>query len=71
LPRLDAQALEAALTAWVLSSRPQQDEEAIALDGKTLRGAGTAEQPAPHLLAFCTHQSQETLLQVRESRENQ
>jgi hypothetical protein len=25
-----------------------QDEEAVALDGKTLRGAGTAEQPAPH-----------------------
>src|SRR5947209_2513164 len=67
LPRLDAQAIEVVLAAWVQSSRPQQDEEAVALDGKTLRGAGTAEQPAPHLLAFCTHQSQETLLQVRVS----
>ena len=67
LPRLDAQAIEVVLAAWMQSSRPSQDEEAVALDGKTLRGAGTAEQPAPHLLAFCTHQSQETLLQVRVS----
>jgi hypothetical protein len=67
LPRLDAQAIEVVLAAWVWSSRPQQDEEAVAFDGKTLRGAGTAEQPAPHLLAFWTHQSQETLLQVRVS----
>ena len=55
------------LAAWVLSSRPRLDEEAVALDGKTVRGAGTAKQPAPHLLAFCTHESQETLLQVRVS----
>src|SRR5205807_10627148 len=71
LPLLDAQAIEVVLAAWVQSSRPHTDEEAVALDGKVLRGAGTAEQPAPHLLAFCTHESQETLLQVRESRENQ
>src|SRR5205807_7471370 len=32
-----------------------------------LRGAATAEHKAPHLLAFCTHDSQETLLQVRVS----
>lgn len=67
LPRLDAQAIEVVLAAWVLSSRPLMDEEAVALDGKTVRGASTAQQPAPHLLSFCTHQSQETLLQVRVS----
>ncbi len=67
LPRLDAQAIEGVLTTWVLSYRPRMDEEAIALDGKTVRGAGTGQQPAPHLLSFCTHQSQETLLQVRVS----
>src|SRR5205085_4812583 len=67
LPHLDAQAIEVVLAAWMQSSRPSQDEEAVALDGKTLRGAGTAEQPAPHLLSFCTHTSQETLLQVRVS----
>jgi predicted transposase YbfD/YdcC len=67
LPLLDAQAIEMVLATWVVSSRPRTDEEAIALDGKVLRGADTAEQPAPHLLAFCTHESQETLLQVRVS----
>jgi predicted transposase YbfD/YdcC len=67
LPLLDAQAIEAVLAAWVRSSRPHMDEEAVALDGKTLRGAGTDQRPAPHFLAFCTHESQETLLQVRVS----
>jgi len=32
-----------------------------------VRGARTGEQAAPHLLSFCTHESQETLLQVRVS----
>ena len=36
------------LAAWVLSSRPRTDEEAVALDGKAVRGASTAGQPAPH-----------------------
>lgn len=30
-----------------------------------MRGAGTQDQKAPHLLSFCTHHSQETLLQIR------
>lgn len=29
------------------------------------RGAATDDQATPHLLAFCTHQTQEALLQVR------
>ncbi len=69
LPRLDADALEDALedalATWVQQTRPEDDTEAVALDGKTVRGAGTGEQAAPHLLAFCTHHSQETLRQVR------
>lgn len=65
LPRLDAEQVEAALSAWVQASRPPEDTEAVAVDGKTLRGAGTDAQAAPHLLAFCTHETQETLLQVR------
>ena len=40
-------------------------DEPIALDGKSIRGAATGEQKAPHLLSFCTHHSQEILLQVR------
>jgi predicted transposase YbfD/YdcC len=65
LPRLDADALEVVLATWVRQTRPDVDTEAVALDGKTVRGAATAEQAAPHLLAFCTHHSQETLFQVR------
>lgn len=30
-----------------------------------MRGARTHEQAAPHLLSFCTHESQETLFEVR------
>jgi hypothetical protein len=59
--------IEVVLAAWVQASRPDTDEEAVALDGKAVRGAATAEHKAPHLLAFSTHESQETLLQVRVS----
>jgi predicted transposase YbfD/YdcC len=65
LPRLSVGHIEVVLAAWVQASRPDTDEEAVALDGKAVRGAATAEHKAPHLLAFCTHESQETLLQVR------
>jgi predicted transposase YbfD/YdcC len=65
LPRLSAEHLEWALAGWVQATRPVEDAEPVALDGKTVRGAGTSEQPAPHLLAIYTHQSQETLVQVR------
>lgn len=64
LPRLCADSLERVLAAWVQRTLVAQPDEAMALDGKTLRGAGTAEQEAPQLLAFCTHDSQETVLQV-------
>lgn len=65
LPRLNAEQFEVVLAAWVDATRPSDDTEAVALDGKTVRGAGSACGAAPHLLAFCTHQTQETLLQVR------
>jgi predicted transposase YbfD/YdcC len=65
LPRLSVAHLEAAVAAWVRNTRPVRDREPLALDGKTVRGAGTATQPAPHLLSVSTHQTHETLLQVR------
>ncbi len=65
LPRLSVGHIEVVLAAWVQASRPESDVEAVALDGFAVRGAATAEHKAPHLLAFCTHESQETLLQVR------
>ncbi|TMD44011.1 MAG: transposase family protein, partial [Chloroflexi bacterium] len=57
LPRLSVGHLELVLGAWVQASRPEQDEEAVALDGKAVRGAATASHKAPHLLSFCTHES--------------
>ena len=65
LPRLDAAQLEAAIGDWIRATLLAQPDEPIALDGKTVRGARTAEEKAPHLLSFCTHYSQETLLQIR------
>jgi predicted transposase YbfD/YdcC len=65
LPRLSVAHLEAAVAAWVRNTRPVRDREPLAMDGKTVRGAGTATQPAPHLLSVSTHQTHETLLQVR------
>jgi hypothetical protein len=71
LPRLSSQQIEWALARWVRATLTAPEEDAVALDGKTVRGAASSGQVAPHLLAFCTHASQETLLQVRESREDQ
>jgi predicted transposase YbfD/YdcC len=65
LPRLAVETLEWALAGWVRATRPADDTEPAALDGKTVRGARTADQPAPHLLAVATHRTQETLVQVR------
>lgn len=65
LPRLSVEHVEWALAAWVRATRVADDHEPVAVDGKTVRGAVTPEQAAPHLLAFCTHTTQETLLQVQ------
>ena len=61
--------LEWGLAAWVRHTRPAAAEEALAFDGKTVRGAAVAQpdgtRQAPHLLSVSGHTSQETLLQVR------
>jgi predicted transposase YbfD/YdcC len=64
LPRLNAEQIECTLADWIRSTLQAQPDDPIALDGKTVRGARTAEDSAPHLLSFRTHQSQETLFQV-------
>ena len=48
--RLDLAAYEQALTRWALARCPQLGE-AIALDGKTLRGSASRGVPGVHLLA--------------------
>lgn len=65
LPRLSAEHLEWALAGWILQTRPRDDHEPVALDGKTVCGATTREERAPHLVSVSTHESGETVLQVR------
>lgn len=65
LPRLSVDHFEWALASWVLHTRPAQDQEPIALDGKTICGATRGEDRAPHLLSISTHDSGETLIQVQ------
>jgi predicted transposase YbfD/YdcC len=63
LPRLDAEHLEWRLAGWI-----QQDlaaDEPVAFDGKTVHGSGAAEGVPIHLLSISTHESGQTLLQVR------
>jgi predicted transposase YbfD/YdcC len=67
LPRLDAEQIECALADWVRATLQATPDDPLALDGKTVRGAGINGRHAPHLLSFRTHQSQETLLQVEVS----
>src|SRR5579875_430049 len=64
LPRLCVVSIEAVLATWTQESRTETGAEAVAYDGKTVRGAATGGDRAPHLLSFVTHQTQETLLQV-------
>jgi predicted transposase YbfD/YdcC len=65
LPRLSVTHLEAVLAVWVQGSLAAGADEAVAWEGKALRGAGTEDNAAPHLLSVSTHLSGETLLQVR------
>jgi DDE_Tnp_1-associated len=65
LPRLSAEHLEWALADWLRATLQAKEDEPIALDGKSVRGAAQGEQKAPHLLSFCTHHTQEILVQVR------
>lgn len=65
LPRLDVAHLEWALSGWILTTRARTDQEAVALDGKVVCGASETGVPAPHLLSISTHDTQETLIQLR------
>jgi hypothetical protein len=56
--RIDREAVEAVLAAWTACqlkpARPGAERVAVALDGKTVRGARVGGQ-APHLLSAATH----------------
>jgi len=62
--RLDADAFEAALSRWILS-RQHDGWQAIAVDGKTLRGSKDGEVPGVHLLAAYVPQAAAVIAQMR------
>jgi hypothetical protein len=69
LRKLDRPALEMRLGAWaeaVLAALPPVDgeEEALALDGKTLRGSRKQGAPGVHLLSVVSHRLGLTVAQV-------
>jgi len=51
--------VEAVIAAWTADrldpAEPEAGRRAVAIDGKTVRGARHDDRPAPHLLAACTH----------------
>src|SRR6476659_1636847 len=66
--RLDAAAFEAAVARWVahlLSGRAGDGLRAVAIDGKTPRGSGTAAGVAVHLLAALDQETGCALAQAR------
>ena len=69
LPRLSVAEFEWALAGWVRATRATREREALAFDGKTVRGAALLQadgtRQAPHLLSVSGHESHETLIQVR------
>lgn len=65
LPHLSAAAVEVVVGTWVQATLHAPVDEPLVADGKTVRGAATAEAPAPHLLSVSTMHTQETVLQVR------
>jgi hypothetical protein len=71
LPRLDASQVEGALADWIRMTLIGPSDEPVALDGKTVRGAGTQDQKAPHLLSFCTHHRKTNLVAHPGRGENQ
>jgi hypothetical protein len=62
--RLDVEAFEAALSRWLLA-RQQDGWQAVAVDGKTLRGSADGETPGVHLLTAFVPAAAAVLAQLR------
>lgn len=65
--RVDREALDRVLAGWTASQldpvEPGAERVAVAIDGKTVRGARVAGQPTPHLLSAATHDKSLVLAQ--------
>jgi hypothetical protein len=55
LQRLDVEAVDALVGGWLAEQLPEGDRSAVAVDGKTIRGARGADGQRPHLLAALVH----------------
>jgi predicted transposase YbfD/YdcC len=74
LARIDADALDRAIGAWLAAQQPPPTppsppprpwRQAVAVDGKTLRGSGHHPHPQVHLLAAMDHTSRGVLAQTQ------
>jgi hypothetical protein len=65
LSRLDPDAVEAALSAWVASRLSADPARVLALDGKTLRGSRDGLLPGHHLIAAYAADAKAVLAQMR------
>jgi hypothetical protein len=65
LARLDPDAVEAALSAWVMSRLTAEQARALAIDGKALRGSKDGLLPGCHLLAAYAPGAKAVLAQLR------
>jgi hypothetical protein len=61
---LDASAVEAALSRWILS-RIDPAVQLVSLDGKTLKGSRDGEIPGQHLVAAYAPKAQAVLAQIK------
>lgn len=64
LPQIDTRNFEEVLSTWIRATSQASPTDPLAVDGKTVRGARTAEGDAPHLLSCFTHQSKEVWAQL-------
>ena len=64
LPQIDIERFEQILSTWIRATSHATPTDPIAVDGKTVRGARTDEEDAPHLLSCFTHQSKEVWAQL-------
>jgi predicted transposase YbfD/YdcC len=69
LARIDADALDRAIGAWLADQQPppptpRPPRRAVAVDGKTLRGSGHHGRPQAHLLAAMDHTTRAVLAQA-------
>ena len=63
--RLDVDAFEAALSLWLRARAGQEDWQALALDGKTLRGSKEGQAPGAHLLTAFVPAAATAIAQMR------